>query len=263
MDLRTLRNVIDAMIESGIPETTPVVVPTFDNTGGADEDVTMVPVEVLSVEIHDGVIHQYDNSPHCSVNHRKATVAALCTQGNDQWQNWSTGTEREIDLSNEDIDAGDGRKLSAKRWEAFLSAPAFRALGYSGLHERPELPIYAHFGMEFWTMHGGRTREHEQSTEGRRIVTLYADVMIRNNELAKQMGKIEIVEGEVRYGVAEFRGEGVAMDVSTEMAQTILSKPESLRSDTAFLLAREYGICTPVNLIIDVNKLKGKQNESN
>lgn len=260
MDLRTLRNVIDAMIEAGVPETTPVVVPTFDHNSG---DVIMVPGEVLSLEVRDNEHHQYDNSPRCSVNYKTGTVVAINTQGNDEWQNWSNGTEREIELTNEDIDAGDERRLSAKRWEAFMSAPAFRVLGHAGLHERPEYPIYAHFGMEFWTMHSGRTREHEQSNEGRRVVTRYADVMIRNNEMAKRMGEIPVVEGDVKYGTAEFRGEGVAMDVSKEMAETILSKPESLRSDTAKLLAREYGICTPVKLIIDVNKLKGKQNESN
>ncbi|QXO11009.1 hypothetical protein pEaSNUABM54_00183 [Erwinia phage pEa_SNUABM_54] len=260
MDLRTLRNTIDALIESGVPDTTPVVVPMFDHNSG---DVIMVPGEVLSLEVRDNEHHHYDNSPCCSVNYRTGTVVAINTLGNDEWQNWSNGTEREIELSNEDIEAGDERKLSAKRWDAFMSAPAFRVLGHAGLHERPEYPIYAHFGMEFWTMHGGRTRDHESSVDGRRVVTRYADVMIRNNELAKVMGVIEVVEGEVRYGTAEFRGEGVAMDVNKEMAETILSKPASLRSDTAKLLAREYGICTPVKLVIDVNKLKGKKNESN
>lgn len=72
-------------------------------------------------------------------------------------------------------------QIDAQRWRAFLSSGYLRHLGSAGL-VKDEGELYAHMGMEIWTMFGKDEQDPrviESNAFMQELLTKYADKMIK------------------------------------------------------------------------------------
>lgn len=143
----------------------------------------------------------------------------------------------------------------AMRWRAFVSSPAIRFFGSSGLKEERKVSGYAHFGAEFWTIHSGRVYSSEESVTNRKLLTEYADILVHNRTLKadqKIMVTIDNPEWLADNSEAWFEGDELKMDIPLKEVLPVITE----WLDTAAILQRaetaatERGIWQSVTLHI-------------
>lgn len=143
----------------------------------------------------------------------------------------------------------------AMRWRAFVSSPAIRFFGSSGLKEERKVSGYAHFGAEFWTIHSGRVYSSEESVTNRKLLTEYADILVHNRALKadqKIMVTIDNPEWLADNSEAWFEGDELKMNIPLKEVLPVITE----WLDTAAILQRaetaatERGIWQSVTLRI-------------
>lgn len=143
----------------------------------------------------------------------------------------------------------------AMRWRAFVSSPAIRFFGSSGLKGERKVSGYAHFGAEFWTIHSGRVFSSEESVKNRELLTEYADILVENvARKADQRISVTIDNPEWLADNSEawFEGDELKMDIPLKEVLPVITEWQ----DTAAILQRaetaatERGIWQPVTLRI-------------
>lgn len=184
-------------------------------------------------------------------------------------------TEQDIEyfrqtLDGEYVKGPDGFKLKplstdllrdAMRWRAFLSSPAIRFLGSSGLKGEHKVSGYAHFGAEFWTIHSGRVFSSEESVKNRELLTEYADILVDN--LARKADQkiavtIDNSEWLADNSEAWFEGDELKMDIPLKEVLPVITEWQDIAAilQRAEHAATERGIWQPVTLRITGKKPK-------
>lgn len=149
----------------------------------------------------------------------------------------------------------------AMRWQAFVSSPAIRFFGSSGLKGDRKVSGYAHFGAEFWTIHSGRVFSSEESVKNRELLTEYADILVEN--VARKTDQritvtIDNPEWLSDNSEAWFEGTELKMDIPLIEVLPVIGEWQ----DTVSILQRaepaatERGIWQPVTLRIVGKKPK-------
>lgn len=152
-----------------------------------------------------------------------------------------------------ELSATGGTKLAAARWNALLSTPALRLLGEANVTRHDVNADYCHFGAELWTVHGGYGRGTEGNEHMQKVLTAFADRMIRNNEMAKSMNaSFYNPGGDIPPISYELRGEGFSIDIDNLEGDAIFAEIEpATRLAMIRSSARKRGICRDVTLVFN------------
>lgn len=138
------------------------------------------------------------------------------------------------------------------RWRALMNSPCIRILGQSGLakYRKPieEGAGYAHFGMEIWSLKSPGFEKHYDLNYGREILTEYADQMLRNLELQKEMS-IDVILPEMKEGLTlSIKGVNaqLVMEIDSEITAVLLGSEDPVESIRRYV--KSLGI--PVDVIV-------------